>query len=90
MLHFLHIAISIASGDARRMDISLIARYAGIQAPAGLAVLAPKTLPTSGPTGTDGSAQPPDKMLPSGAGIYGPDGKLPQIQGAGCSFVAYA
>lgn len=84
------IAITARARQAGCMDISLIARFAGIQAPAGLAVLAPKSLPSSGPTGTHGSAQPADRIIPSGAGIYGPDGKLPQIQGAGCSFIAYA
>lgn len=86
----MRIAITAHARQAGRMDISLIARFAGIQAPAGLAVLAPKSLPQSGPTGTDGSAQPADRIIPSGAGIYGPDGKLPQVQGAGCSFIAYA
>lgn len=86
----MRIAITAQARQAGGMDISLIARFAGIQAPAGLAVLAPKSLPSSGPTGTHGSAQPADRIIPSGAGIYGPDGKLPQIQGAGCSFIAYA
>lgn len=84
------VAGSIPANPTNFMEINLIAKYTGIQAPAGLAVLAPKTLPRSGPTGTMGSAQPPDKIIPAGAGIYGPDGKLPSIQGSGLQFLAYA
>mgnify|MGYP006269984285 CR=1 FL=1 len=66
---------------------SLTQRYAGLDAPADLLVLATRKV-GFGPEGTDGSAMPNDKISPY-SGIYDENGHLPALRGAGSNYIAH-
>lgn len=56
-----------------------------------LEILQQPTAPAGSPQGMDGTALPADSFIPKrGAGVYGVDGRLRAVSGAGCSFLAYA
>ena len=55
-----------------------------------LASIAASRLQPYGPKQTNGPSFPVYGVMPSGAGVYGPDGRLPQINGSGLSFIARA
>lgn len=69
--------------------VDLVARYTGLQSPGGLAVL-DKTKFDSGPKAVNPPPITSAPLIPPGAGIYDENGKLPQIQGKGLDFLAYA
>jgi hypothetical protein len=54
------------------------------------ASVAASRLQPYGPKQTNSPSFPVYGVMPSGAGIYGPDGKLPRIGGGGLSFIARA
>jgi hypothetical protein len=68
---------------------SQVQRYTGMETPGGLAVLA-KSHFQHGPKATNPPPVTAAPLTPPGAGIYDASGKLPQIQGAGLEFLAYA
>lgn len=69
--------------------VSQIERYTGLQAPAGLAVLA-RTHFQHGPKATNPPPITAAPLTPPNAGIYDENGMLPKIKGAGLEFLAFA
>jgi hypothetical protein len=66
--------------------VSFVERYTQLQPIAGLASLAHKKGPSSGPEAVLGSAL---EGPPLTGKIYGPDGKLQALQGPGANFLAH-
>jgi hypothetical protein len=54
------------------------------------ASMSSRRLQPYGPRQTGGPSFPAYDVMPPGAGVYGPDGKLPRINGGGLSFLARA
>ena len=67
---------------------ALLQRYTGVTPPAALMILASRKV-GFGPEATEGSAIPDSKIMPY-SGIYDENGHLPNIPGAGITFLAYA
>jgi hypothetical protein len=66
--------------------VSMVERYTQLQPIAGLAALAHKKGPSSGPEAVLGSALAGPPLTGK---IYGPDGKLEALQGPGANFLAH-
>jgi hypothetical protein len=65
----------------------LVQRYTGVNGPANLVVLAPRSVSGFGPEAVMGSANLPDKISPY-SGIYDEKGRLPSIPPPGTIFMA--
>lgn len=63
---------------------ALVERFTAIQPAAGVTVLGHKTGPSSGPEALMGSGMPTGSLVGK---IYGPDGRLQQLEGAGSRYL---